>query len=1434
MKRIAIDFDNLADYEYESGGAGFIGSVELFSSFQGRVDELLWLNGTSRWVDDFEVPTSPHNGNSDHLEIPIENDKFDLTANFCFSCFASIRTPFGSYDTRTLLSLESSNGNQLKFAIGVIGDLLGIRLAFEYTSDGSKRTIVSDPIDLSIGPWYHFAYSRKNDTLNLFFNGKKVGSGIFGNRFVGVIKLRLGASKDSNELVDFFQGQLDEILFDNLNYRWDDDFLIPVEPFSLSYSFSHNNTKLVLDGSSQIESDLVKGSLEKIKDLSEVDSTNRTLSINLIKTNLSDPYRELILADSPNHYFPFDDLTGVASDIAGGLTMETFGNVHPRRKSSVNSSSFLFEKGGYGRVSNWQWRPTEGWSIEMWYCFQNHNNKTKTPTHRIDFSPTIDPIDGNHLYINSNSNGTVFAFSKSSTVSAGLNLWDGNWHYQCCTLDPISNILYFQIDNVQTSVAVTSAYRLPTAYSLGYMFFNVNGTSYFKYNHLSFYNNFLTLEQRLLRYSIGLSRESQNLWLLSPNGQVLEEYTGDSIIYDPPEILRDLSDKSVLSVSSEGKAWNKINNNSVDLYERSAIEPVILENQILLDYTKDDYTLDQSLSVKITPINKLQIDVQELLQEGNEIRLDAQIINDNADVVATLLLDHQPSLSKILLPYYSDLDSTDNLGLLIFNKLWGNVYSPSLSKTEPNHIHLEQTNLLSPIKESNWLIRKTTKISNFSGNLSVVSTDDPSFWRITGLGENVDIAEFDVLNNTFEVTFEFVVYNASTNFTLSILNKEGVHPYIHFRLAQPSTSIYLAASNTSGTLTTQTLSAITWPNRMRNRLSYKSGILLLESFLTENPTVIRSTTISSVLNIKKLKFTLTSANAASDFVLSDLVISNLPKSLVVEDSSAFHPSTKLLELDYHTPFDWNDGGMTYGIEKLKKHSIRLQRNGVDVSDNSLIHVQLFNQPDYVRGFCGVVNGYASYIADFIETEDTKILSFMNFDNGHFFQNSVSPDEIITKEVYPSMQSTVLNNLFYIDYNTQTQITNYEEIPLVLNDQIYLKATIDGSPITSTEPFECIYTINTLFNDESYDSSTAQATSSESEFLPFRRPENKELIGLVPAPLLKDPKAPSLYFPFKNKNLLNLSPRHEYKYREAISDNNEMSSVPDVNNEPESATRISHSNLLIPVSKLSDTVVNFTICFWMRDHVSLTNTNYRYPLTITNGAYPLIFKFKPGGIWSVEYRRLNSYTTIIDYNKNTSFEFCDQWSHVAIVHNSLNIDVYKNGVLCTATYSAYSPDIPLIKDLIILGDKNGAANDFTFHDFFLFDRILTTEEIMFVRDNPDYYHLKNEATPYSGAKFFHSTEDNIEIQMDPAVILNKEPLKPKSLIKLDYSEGTLSDVNRVADNKGCVFKALGTFETSRNSICIPGERTNTDRQIQLYYDYLGITNKTPKLTPMKLT
>jgi len=457
MKKISIDFENIADYDYETGGSGSIGEVVLFSGFKGHAEELLLLNGRTKWSSDFEIPTTPNSGNSDHFRIyPIDN-RFNIISDFSFSCFSKFHSIFSSSDSLCLLFMEAQNGDFISINIGSSSNYLGIRFQIQISIDSVVKNHYSDPLNIVIGAWYHLAITRKNHNVHFFLNGKKCGQIMWNGQLVNIHQVLIGTKIKKTNFTDFYRGYIDEILFDNLFCRWEDDFLIPTIPFTLSYSIIHEVIKSTPENAQKL---ILQWSDNSFSQVELSDPLRSRLSTEIIPAP-SEEYITTIISEQPNHYFPFRELSTIPTDIIANKTIDLIGNVHYNNSSDVAICSILFERNGYGLINNWTWRPTTSWCIEIWFRLQPH---TTTPANI--FSMTFDDVIssvGNFVFTPT----TIIAFGQTLAYPSGINVLDGGWHLIAVTLDHLTNTLHLNLDDKSASKAVTAAYRLN--FDLGYL-----------------------------------------------------------------------------------------------------------------------------------------------------------------------------------------------------------------------------------------------------------------------------------------------------------------------------------------------------------------------------------------------------------------------------------------------------------------------------------------------------------------------------------------------------------------------------------------------------------------------------------------------------------------------------------------------------------------------------------------------------------------------------------------------------------------------------------------------------------------------------------------------------------------------------------------------------------------------------------------------------
>jgi hypothetical protein len=332
-----------------------------------------------------------------------------------------------------------------------------------------------------------------------------------------------------------------------------------------------------------------------------------------------------------------------------------------------------------------------------------------------------------------------------------------------------------------------------------------------------------------------------------------------------------------------------------------------------------------------------------------------------------------------------------------------------------------------------------------------------------------------------------------------------------------------------------------------------------------------------------------------------------------------------------------------------------------------------------------------------------------------------------------------------------------------------------------------------------------------------------LTAIVPVQLANKPEIPFTYAPLANNSLNNYSLHHKTRYSSLFPHGSSLPLiVPDVNSNIAGALRLTNVDLNLSLTRL-DITKGFTICFWLRDHIPSTNTNARIILRSNKAPVAFKFYFTPN-TWRIEY--LYSVSTIsYTANSGSTVDFCDKWSHVAIKCSSSGAKLYRNNVECPSTYYTHPPSDVFASNLII-GDKTGAANDFTIHDFFLFEKLLSSDEISRTMNNPRYYHSDYEDDLYSGFKDFSKSTD-VEINLEPAIVLNKGSLRPNALLALDYSMGSITDLDRHSSDINCAFKANGSFYVSRNFSYTCAEKYETDRLCRVYYDRLGIMKSSPK-------
>jgi len=332
-----------------------------------------------------------------------------------------------------------------------------------------------------------------------------------------------------------------------------------------------------------------------------------------------------------------------------------------------------------------------------------------------------------------------------------------------------------------------------------------------------------------------------------------------------------------------------------------------------------------------------------------------------------------------------------------------------------------------------------------------------------------------------------------------------------------------------------------------------------------------------------------------------------------------------------------------------------------------------------------------------------------------------------------------------------------------------------------------------------------------------------LTAVVPIQLANKPEIPFTYAPLANNSLNNYSLYHKTRYTSLFTQGSGLPlTVPDVNSNIVGALRFTNVDLNLSLTDL-DVTDGFTICFWLRDHIPSTNTNAR--IIIRSNKSPVAFKFYfAPNTWRIEYQYSTSatgYTT----NSGSTVDFCNKWSHVAIRYSSSRVKLYRNNVECPSTSYATPTSDPLTSNLII-GDKTGAANDFTIHDFFLFEKLLSDDEILRTMNNPRYYHSDYEDDLYSGFKDFSKSTD-VEVNLESAVIINKGLLSPNALLALDYTMGSIGDLERYSSDTNYVFKANGSFPVSRNSSYSCAAKHENDRLCRVYYDRLSIVKSLPK-------
>lgn len=165
------------------------------------------------------------NGNS-YMSIPMSNDFKFGTSDFTIDAWIYPKD-ISRVHRICGIGTNSTNSN-IFFGYGhadVWGS--GARINFGYCNGYNNTDLTSDEISININTWNHIAVTRKNGTIYLFFNGKKLNSFSNNTNFTpNDTNLYIGARENENgsSICEYVNGYMDEFRLINGEALWDDDF----------------------------------------------------------------------------------------------------------------------------------------------------------------------------------------------------------------------------------------------------------------------------------------------------------------------------------------------------------------------------------------------------------------------------------------------------------------------------------------------------------------------------------------------------------------------------------------------------------------------------------------------------------------------------------------------------------------------------------------------------------------------------------------------------------------------------------------------------------------------------------------------------------------------------------------------------------------------------------------------------------------------------------------------------------------------------------------------------------------------------------------------------------------------------------------------------------------------------------------------------------
>jgi len=158
-----------------------------------------------------------------------DSDDWDFgTGDFCIDFWVR----FNTVQTCVLVGRGGwgNNGQQAGWSIFFVSN----NLYFRYYIDGSTNTISkNESWTPSADTWYHIAVTRNSGDLRFFINGTILGSSTSAtaNMTLGTCDFHIGTNP--GKAGDFLNGYIDELRVSKGAYRWNSNFSVPTDEYSM-------------------------------------------------------------------------------------------------------------------------------------------------------------------------------------------------------------------------------------------------------------------------------------------------------------------------------------------------------------------------------------------------------------------------------------------------------------------------------------------------------------------------------------------------------------------------------------------------------------------------------------------------------------------------------------------------------------------------------------------------------------------------------------------------------------------------------------------------------------------------------------------------------------------------------------------------------------------------------------------------------------------------------------------------------------------------------------------------------------------------------------------------------------------------------------------------------------------------------------------------